>query len=258
MSAPAKKPPANAAEGTEAKPRPPAESAPAPQAEGLRFGEKAPGERHPLLRPRVLAPILVVLFLLNIPFYAYWLRGPAPVSTTIPFQDDFARPDGSPGPNYFSTGGFWRIIGGALYSPAVKNNPLWLEARLPRNVQVDFDVRAASPEGDLKCEIFGNGRDHESGYILIFGGWHNSISVLARLDEHGHDRKERRDTRVEEGRTYHFRITRQGKLLSWYIDGKLFLSWNDRHPLYGAGHDRFGFDTWDSAAYFDNLVIKPL
>ena len=70
-------------------------------------------------------------------------------------------------------------------SPGVKNNPLWLKAKLPENVAVDFDVRSMSPEGDIKCEIFGDGSDHASGYVLIHGGWNNSISIIARLDEHG-------------------------------------------------------------------------
>jgi hypothetical protein len=215
----------------------------------------APGP-HPLTQRRVWLPLAILLFLLNIPFLHLFLRGAAPVTTTVPFKDDYER--AQLGDDYFATGGFWRILDGQLYSPGVKNNPLWVKAKLPRDVVVEFDARAESTAGDIKCEIFGNGRDHSSGYILVFGGWSNTISALARLDEHGADRKERRDKKVEKGRTYHFKVTRQGTLLTWAIDGETFLSWDDANPLEGSGHDRFGFGTWATDAYFDNLEIRPL
>ncbi len=231
---------------------------PAPAATEEPFGQRPAPGRHPLLKPRVYGPLLGLLFVLNIPFLALWLRGPAPVTATVPFHDDFQRGTLDLGPNYFATGGFWRILDGWLYSPGVRNNPLWLKARLPHDVQVEFDARAQSPAGDIKCEIFGDGRDHESGYTLIFGGWHNTISVLARHDEHGLDRKERRDQHVVEGRTYHFKIVRKGSLLSWFIDGQPFLSWDDKKPLYGPENDRFAFGTWATDVYYDNLDIRPL
>ena len=144
----------------------------------------------------------------------------------------------------------------------MKNNPLWLEMRLPRDVAVEFDARSETATGnrpgDIKFEIFGDGREHASGYVCIFGGWGNQISVIARRDEHGVDRKERRDRKVETMRTYHMRVERRGRILRWSIDGEPFLEYDDPRPLEGRGHDRFGFSGWEADVFFDNLRIEPM
>lgn len=191
----------------------------------------------------------------------YVLRGEAPITVPGPrFIDGFDR--AGIGSNYFSTGAHWRILNGQIWSPAARNNPLWLQMRLPRDAAIEFDARSetatGSRPGDIKFEVFGNGRDHASGYVCIFGGWGNQISVIARLDEHGADRQARRDRRVEPQRTYHMRIERRGTLLRWLIDGEPFLSFDDPRPLQGRGHDRLGFSSWEADVFFDNLVIEPL
>ena len=198
----------------------------------------------------------------------------APV-TTIPYSDDFSNPT-SLRSNYFSTGGFPRIINGELLIPDnTRNNPLWLQAALPDNVAIDFDVRSMSEAGDIKVEIFGDGTDHASGYVLIHGGWNNSLSIIARLDEHapsltklladrkpfGPDSRVRVEANpypVQPGRAYHWRIERRGGLLTWFIDGAKFMEFNDPYPLKGSGNDRFAFSSWGSDLYFDNLRITPL
>lgn len=156
----------------------------------------------------------------------------------------------------------WRIARGELWSPEAKNNPLWLQMSLPRDVAIEFDARSESATGDrpgdIKFEIFGDGRAHASGYVCIFGGWGNKVSVIARLDEHGEDREERTDRKVEPGRTYHMRVERRGDTLRWFIDGALFLEYDDEEPLEGPGHDRFGFSGWAADLFFDNLEVKPL
>jgi hypothetical protein len=175
------------------------------------------------------------------------------------FTDDFGR--SALGDAYFTTGGHWRIVKGELFSPGVKNNPLWLQMRLPRDVAIEFDARSetgtGNRSGDIKFEVFGDGRSHASGYLCIFGGWGNQISAIARLDEHGGDRRERRDRKVEPGRTYHMRLERRGHVLSWWIDGQPFLTFDDPAPLAGPGHDRFGFSSWQADLFFDNLRVTP-
>lgn len=237
---------------------------------------------------RVSRGVLIgVVLLINLPMIHYFVfRGQPKATVTLPFRDDFS--DGATvAKNYFSTGGHWRVVqdqgGGQLLSPGVKNNPLWLNASLPNDVRVEFDVKSMSPEGDVKVEIFGDGSDHASGYVLIHGGWNNSISIIARLDEHGPSlaslqakaggqdlvasgvyqqdtrvRAEASPFRVDIGRTYHWMIERRGKTLSWFIDGQPFMRFDDPLPLTGKGHDRFGFSSWEAQLYFDNLSITPL
>ena len=63
---------------------------------------------------------------------------------------------------------------------------------------------------------------------------------------------------MHHGGRYHWRIERIGKKLSWYVDDKIFLEYDDNAPLEGAGHEYFGFNNWESDTWFDNLVITPL
>ncbi|MHB1847254.1 MAG: DUF6250 domain-containing protein [Deltaproteobacteria bacterium] len=223
--------------------------------------------------PRLIALSAALVLIAVLPLLAYALR---PRASTLfelrgGWSDDFNRPE--LGDDYWSSGAYWRIASGELLSPGAKNNPLWLRAALPDDVQVDFDARSESPEGDTKCEIFGNGYDHASGYIVIFGGWGNTISTIGRLDEHGvpvaaalpeplpnggHVRVERRDLHVEQGRTYHWTIRRQGGTLAWSLDGQPVIQIVDPEPLRGPGHDRFAFSTWDADVFYDNLKISPL
>jgi hypothetical protein len=137
---------------------------------------------HPLRRPRILLPFVALLVLVQLPFLHAWLRGPAPITAAVPFHDDFGR--ATLGNAYWSNGGDWRIVRGMVYSPGVGNNPLWLKARLPRDVRIEFDVRSEGTDGDVKWEAFGDGRNHSTGYVFIFGGWHNRETRLAKLDEH--------------------------------------------------------------------------
>lgn len=236
--------------------------------------------------------LLAALVLTWLPLLHYaLLRSEPEAPVAVPYQQDFSDPSVVER-DFYSTGGHWRVVQGQLLSPGVKNNPLWLQARLPRDVAVEFDVRSESPEGDIKVELFGDGSDHASGYVLIHGGWNNSLSVIARRDEHGPSlevlrrqaeqvlgrqgvstadlrdsgvwkpstrmRVEARPFPVERGRTYHWRLERRGSLLRWLIEGQPFMELDDPYPLEGKGQDRFGFSSWEAQLYFDNLKIEPL
>lgn len=220
-----------------------------------------------------LAVIIGFVVLVNVPLLHYYLvRSQMPANTPLPFRDTFDSSE-TIKQHYWSTGGLWRVQDGMLFSPGVKQNPLWLRADLPNDVAVEFDVKSMSPEGDIKVEIFGDGSDHASGYVLIHGGWNNSLSIIARLDEHGprfdtvppdsyrentRVRVEANPFRVEPGRLYHWRVERRGATINWFIDGAPFMSFTDPMPLTGKGHNRFGFSSWESWLYFDNLTVTAL
>lgn len=198
----------------------------------------------------------------NLPLLQPRLRGDPGTTVAGPaFADAFDRAE--VGADWGSTGGSsWSIREGALWGAGTRNDPLWLRMRLPRDVAIEFTARSetatGSRPGDIKIEVFGDGRDHASGYVLVFGGWGNAVSVIARQDEHGADRVERRDRKVEIGRTYRMRVERRGTTLRWFVDGEPFLSFDDPRPLEGPGHDRFAFSSWDADLVFDDLRIEPL
>ncbi len=180
-----------------------------------------------------------------------------------PSSDNFDRAD--IGSGWIAPGGGkWRIVDGAVTIDHGYNRPLWLAQPIPEDAVIELDCWSNDPAGDLKVEIWGDGQSWAqtvsytaTSYVFIFGGWHNQISAIARLDEHGNDRKTRSDVRVELGRHYHWRIARKGGHIDWQIDGKPFLSYDDRHPLEGAGHRFFAFNDWEAELHFDNLKITP-
>jgi hypothetical protein len=190
------------------------------------------------------------------------------------FSDGFDR--GDPGPDWNITGAGWAVKEGRLCVSGAHNHPAWLRRRLPVNARIEFEATSASPEGDLKAEAWGDGSSAATGaayrnatsYIVIFGGWKNTLHVLARLDEHAADRTE---LRIEPGETdpraqpvlpdraYRFKIERaDGRTVRYFVDDIEILSLKDPSPLVGEGHEHFGFNDWQVPACFDNLIITPL
>ena len=153
----------------------------------------------------------------------------------------------------------WQLVDGTLHVRGAYNSPLWLHEPLPEAFRVSFSARSESSAGDIKFEILGDGKSHESGYIGIFGGWNNSLNIIARLDEHGGDRHAgAAEQRVERGRTYEMDVVRTDNRLRWYVDGELFLTFDDGQPLRGDEHRYFAFNNWEVPLYFDDLRIYDL
>lgn len=170
------------------------------------------------------------------------------------YEDDFERDE--IGDDWEAGGDHWRIEEGQLNVQGARNDGLWLQRPLPEEFRVRFTAQSGSEEGDIKFEILGDGSTHESGYIGIFGGWHNSLNVIARLDEHGDDRLEGADEmRVEPGRVYQMDVVRTDQRLRWFVDGELFLSYDDSDPLSGDEHRHFAFNNYTAPLVFDELRI---
>jgi len=183
---------------------------------------------------------------------------------SAPFSDDFSRVE--LGVNYLNTGGPYRLDQGKLKVSGAYNHPLWLKKMLPRDAIIELKVSSDSPDGDIKVEAWGDGQSHATtkgaytatSYVFIFGGWGNRISALCRMDEHAQNRKTRADKKVVRGRTYSWKIKRQGSKVEWFIDGEPFLSMDDPEPLAGEGHSYFGFNNWQSDVTYSELKITPL
>ncbi len=192
-----------------------------------------------------------------------------PITTT--FADDFERSD--LGSDFFATTNNYQLVNGALSAKGAFNHPLWLTRKLPRNVSIEFDCWSGSADGDIKVEFFGDGQSHAAtkekvqykatGYVAVMGGWNNSKSLLARRDEHGvegKDLSQRTSPKVEVGKRYHWKITRKGPQVSWYVDdmNTPFLQFHDAKPLEGTHQAYFAFNNWQSDTWFDNLKISAL
>ena len=157
----------------------------------------------------------------------------------------------------------WTITDGRLTVSKAHNAALWLQQELPEgDLRISFTVQAHSDEGDVKCEIFGDGFNHQSGYILINGGWKNTVRAIARQDEHGEDRHDdhrcqkspqRRCIIKDQEETWV--IERKNHEIYWYINEKFILAYRDSDPLGGR---YFAFNNWSAPSSFDQLKIYQL
>jgi hypothetical protein len=191
-------------------------------------------------------------------------KQPDPPPVGDAWKDDFER--ATVGSDYRATAEVYRIKDGALNVSNGFNHPLWLRKKLPENAIIEVDCWSKSPAGDLKLEIWGDGESYaedrgaytSSGYVFIFGGWSNSKSEIARGNEHGTDVVARNQPKVELGRRYHWKIVRKGGHIDWFIDDLAtpFLSYDDKRPYTGAGHEYLAFDDWEADVWFDNLSIR--
>ena len=188
---------------------------------------------------------------------------------SAPFADNFDRAELSA--DWLDTGKVAKLKNGQLTLAGAYNHPVWLRRKLPRNAQIDFDAVSRSPAGDLKVEVYGDGESFDpdkgrydpTGYMIVFGGWNNSKSIISRLGEHDDAVKASMDRVGTEplvlpGQTYHFTIIRKGGTLEWRLNGQPYLSWTDPQPLEGSGHEFFGINDWEADVSFDNLTIRPV
>jgi len=190
---------------------------------------------------------------------------------------DRGRAASNLGPNWIQMKtNAWKVENGRLCGENARNRGVWLNRTLPVNARIEFDAIAMTDQGDLKAEVWGDGKSYATStsytnatsYLAILGGWKNSMHVLARLNEHGADRKEirvdkesddPRERPVERGQVYQFKIERtDGKTIRWSVNGVDYLSWADPSPLVGQGHDHFGFNEWEAKVCFDNVKVTPL
>lgn len=193
---------------------------------------------------------------------------------TAPFRDEFERAE--VGDDYYATGHAFRIEGGRLCVKGARNHPLWLRHRLPTNARIHVEAEAASPDGDIKLEAWGDGRSaatsvsytNATSYVAILGGWKNRFHVLARLDEHASDRQQLliepgsddpRQQPVAARHRYRLKLERSdGHTVRFWADDVELASIDDPRPLAGAGHAHFAFNDWETPVCFDHLLVEPL
>jgi len=89
---------------------------------------------------------------------------------------------------------------------------------------------------DMNATIAADGHDLTSGYSFIYGGWDNKLSCLVR----GNQIVAKPDTPCLFSRNssmhrkwWYFKIERFGSKLTWYIDNKKVLEYDDPEPLTG-------------------------
>ena len=175
------------------------------------------------------------------------------------FEDDFNRAE--IGENYEIQGGDWQIFDGKLRCKTAKNRNLVLKSvDLPQNAVVELTMKSYSDAVDVKFNLWGDGKihDHGDGYSFILGGWNNRISVISKLDEHEKRRSERKG-KLEKEKLYKIKVDRSSNKIKWFVNGELFLEYNDETPLkVDEGYSKLSFANWKSDVEFDDLKIYSL
>jgi len=186
-----------------------------------------------------------------------------PTSESVMFSDNFD--ENSFDRNWKTTGTGYKIVDGRLTVHNAHNHPLWLKQPLPDHFRIDFDAWALEDSGDIKFEVAGDGKSFAtksryiaSGYVLIFGGWNNTLHLIARQDEHGPNKVSRKNPRVVPHRQYRMTVIRNGSKIRWLVDNQELLRFYDEKPLLGPSNRSFAFNGWESSTQFDNLVIRAL
>ena len=179
------------------------------------------------------------------------------------FSDDFNRTQ--LGPDWTTQRpNLWHIKNGKLFAEYAYHQGLWLKDRLPYNARIEFDSMAGSILGGARCDAYALVPEHLTGYVFVFGGWHNTMSIIGRMNESQSVFQELDNQNLnrvavergsEKGKVYHWTIVRIGPSLRWYVNGKLLLDFYDHAPLKGR---YFGFDDWAEPVYYDNLKIYKL
>jgi hypothetical protein len=189
-------------------------------------------------------------------FLMFFLPGCSEKKLEIVFEDTFERSE--LGKNYKIQGGDWKIEEGAVTSSKAENRNLVLTGvTLPQNGVIELTMRSESDGVDVKFNAWGDGgiHDHGDGYSFILGGWQNRVSVISKLHEHEKKRVENRE-KLEKGKKYKVRVARNGNNIKWFVDGRLFLEYDDPNPLKTSdGYSRLSFGNWRSKVFFDDLKI---
>ncbi len=181
---------------------------------------------------------------------------------TLIFEDSFDRQE--IGDDWRIGGGKYFIRNGSLTSDYAHNENIFLKKPLPRNVRIEFDAWSETDRLDFKVSLYDDGLEHESGYVALLGGWYNSTDALIRGREHDHESVARKTIpwieggRPKAGQKYKWTLIRKDSKLSWYLENKLYLEYDDPAPLYGEANKYFSVSNWESVIHLDNLKIYEI
>lgn len=157
------------------------------------------------------------------------------------WQDDFERAE--LGPDWSIPVGSARIVDGwlELTGGAATAVP---PGSFPTDVRLEFQAMAVADRApcDISVSFAGNDWWGRGGYLLAFGGKSNTVNQLLGHGIHIVD--EEPPFLIEHGKKYHCIATKEGRRLTYQVNGTTILSAEDPNPLGGPGFDRIGLVTW--------------
>jgi len=121
------------------------------------------------------------------------------------------------------------------------------------DVRIEFDAEAKPgvPPCDLSATIGAN-TVHGYGYLFAFGGQSNQKNQL--LGRGVHQVVDDPPFLIEHGKVYHMVAQKEGRHLTYTVDGVTILDAESDDPLGGPGFDRVGLVTW-AGMYVDHFKV---
>lgn len=146
-------------------------------------------------------------------------------------------------PEPFSKSSGWRVENDELHGRCLTYAFHNITYRIPirGDIRVEWDARPELNNQNLNCFIAG--ADRRKGYTFHIGSFDDSHRfVLTKseniqpLDALHHPRG------IELGKTYHFRMEKEGRHVRLFMDGERIFDYVDADPLSGPEHSTFGFE----------------
>ena len=165
----------------------------------------------------------------------------------LQFSDDFNRP--VLGANWEPVRGKWTLKNRMLHADG--SGHIVCNWRFTGDVRLEYDAAtdAAKPcdlSGVLNAEL----GSEASGYYFGFGGQENKYSFLIVRGK----RVGRSDTRIVPGKRHHVVCQREGKKITFAVNGKIIISYVDERPIKDPKRDRVGLSVY-APGRFDGVRI---
>ncbi len=174
------------------------------------------------------------------------------------FEDAFERPE--LGGDWDIIQGHGQIVDGRLYIFS-REQPNPVHAMITRgfadDVRLEFEAQVDpdKPACDIACGLGGNSFVG-FGYLLQFGAWSNQVNQLSspikikgvrQLDQHP-------PFLIEYGKTYRCVAVKEGRSVSYTVNGTRLLEVTDPDVIGGSGFEHVSVVTW-MGMYVDNVKV---
>ena len=163
------------------------------------------------------------------------------------FADDFSRDE--PGERWRPVRGTWSLRNGMLCADASAH--IVSSWRFTGDVRLEYEAITDSPSPcDLSGVLSADLSNEASGYYFGFGGEGNSTSFLTVRGR----RVGLADARIVPGRRHRVVCQREGRRITFSVDGRVIISHVHDRPIAEPGYDRVGLSVY-APGRFDEVRI---
>ncbi len=159
-------------------------------------------------------------------------------------------------PEPLTDSGSWQLEDGQLLgvSKGVFSNISFVRP-VPGDIRVEWDIIPVHGIVNLNCFIAGKTR--KEGYTFHVAGFNRVDRVtMTKGREDQYVDTAALGAAFEEGRTYRFRMEKEGRHVRFFVDGRKLIDYRDATPLHGIGHQTFGFECVErNELAIDNVAV---